>query len=166
MAGYYALLARAAAALRRNDEASRREIYVKARSALIKQLKAINPPLPAAKISKQRLALEEAIRRVEREAVEAAAAAMLSEEEITRRAEQALEAALAVPPEETGSPAEADETGEGRARRGLYRGGDAPGAASRHPASAAGAQLGTVRQGHRPSRRPTRTGGRSAAIAI
>ena len=95
MAEYYALLARAVGALPRNDEGSRREIYVKARSALIRQLKAITPPLPAAEISKQRLALEEAIRRVEREAAEAAIANRMSEEEISRQAEQALERALA-----------------------------------------------------------------------
>ena len=95
MAEYYALLARAVGALPRNDEGSRREIYVKARSALIRQLKAITPPLPPAEISKQRLALEEAIRRVEREAAEAAAATMMSDEEISRQAEQALERALA-----------------------------------------------------------------------
>ncbi|MHA1560102.1 MAG: hypothetical protein ACTSWI_05450 [Alphaproteobacteria bacterium] len=95
MAEYYALLARAVGALPRNDEASRREIYVKARSALIRQLKAITPPLPPAEISKQRLALEEAIRRVGREAADAAAANGMSEEEISRQAEQALERALA-----------------------------------------------------------------------
>ena len=95
MAEYYALLARAVGALPRNDEGSRREIYVKARSALIRQLKAITPPLPAAEISKQRLALEEAIRRVEREAAEAAVVIMLSDEEISRQAERALERALA-----------------------------------------------------------------------
>lgn len=95
MAEYYALLVRAVGALPRNDEGSRREIYVKARSALIRQLKAITPPLPPAEISKQRLALEEAIRRVEREAAEAAAATMMSDEEISRQAEQALERALA-----------------------------------------------------------------------
>ncbi len=94
MAEYYALLARAVGALQRNDESARREIYVKARSALIRQLKAITPPLPPAEISKQRLALEEAIRRVERETAEAAAASRLSDEEISRRAEQALEQAL------------------------------------------------------------------------
>lgn len=95
MAEYYALLARAVGALPRNDESARREIYVKARSALIRQLKAITPPLPPAEISKQRLSLEEAIRRVEREAAEAAAASRLSDEEISRRAEEALERALA-----------------------------------------------------------------------
>ncbi len=95
MAEYYALLARAVGALQRNDEASRREIYVKARSALIRQLKAILPPLPPSEISKQRLALEEAIRRVEREAVEAAAASRMSDEDIARHAERALAEALA-----------------------------------------------------------------------
>lgn len=94
MADYYGLLARAVQALPRNEKSSRLEIYAKARHALIRQLKAINPPLPPEEISKQRLSLEEAIRRVEREAAEAAAAAMLSEEEIGRQAEQALEEAL------------------------------------------------------------------------
>ena len=94
MADYYGLLARAVQALPRNEKSSRLEIYAKARHALIRQLKAIDPPLPPEEISKQRLSLEEAIRRVEREAAEAAAAAMLSEEEIGRQAEQALEEAL------------------------------------------------------------------------
>ena len=46
---------------------ARRAVYDKARNALIGQLKAIDPPLPTAEISRQRLELEEAIRRVERE---------------------------------------------------------------------------------------------------
>ena len=94
MADYYGLLARAIQALKRNDKPSRTEIYAKARHVLIRKLKAINPPLPPEEISKQQLSLEEAIRRVEREAAEAAAAAMLSDEEIGRQAEQALEEAL------------------------------------------------------------------------
>lgn len=94
MAEYYALLNRAVSALQRNDEAARRDIYVKARSALIKQLKAIEPPLPAAEISKQRLSLEDAIRRIERESIEAAEANKLSDDEIARRAEAALAEAL------------------------------------------------------------------------
>ncbi|MBN9021712.1 MAG: hypothetical protein J0H08_06400, partial [Rhizobiales bacterium] len=47
---------------------TRRAVYDKARNALIGQLKAVDPPLTTAEISRQRLELEEAIRRVEREA--------------------------------------------------------------------------------------------------
>ncbi len=46
---------------------ARRSVYEKARNALIGQLKAIDPPLTTSEISRQRLELEEAIRRVERE---------------------------------------------------------------------------------------------------
>lgn len=67
MAEYYAVLSRAVASLDTNTGETRRAVYDKARNALIGQLKAIDPPLPTAEISRQRLELEEAIRRVERE---------------------------------------------------------------------------------------------------
>ncbi len=50
-----------------NVAEARRAVYDKARNALIGQLKAVDPPLTTAEISRQRLELEEAIRRVERE---------------------------------------------------------------------------------------------------
>lgn len=68
MAEYYAVLSKAVASLEANAPDARRAVYDKARNALIGQLKAIDPPLPTAEISRQRLELEEAIRRVEREA--------------------------------------------------------------------------------------------------
>jgi hypothetical protein len=68
MAEYYAVLSKAVAGLEANGADARRAVYDKARNALIGQLKAIDPPLPTAEISRQRLELEEAIRRVEREA--------------------------------------------------------------------------------------------------
>ena len=68
MAEYYAVLSKAVAGLEANSPEGRRAVYDKARNALIGQLKAIDPPLPTAEISRQRLELEEAIRRVEREA--------------------------------------------------------------------------------------------------
>lgn len=67
MAEYYAVLSKAVAGLEANSADTRRAVYDKARNALIGQLKAIDPPLPTAEISRQRLELEEAIRRVERE---------------------------------------------------------------------------------------------------
>jgi len=74
MAEYYAVLSKAVAGLENNGADTRRAVYDKARNALIGQLKAIEPPLPTAEISRQRLELEEAIRRVEREAAAAAKA--------------------------------------------------------------------------------------------
>lgn len=67
MAEYYAVLSKAVVGLEANSSEARRAVYDKARNALIGQLKAIAPPLATAEISRQRLELEEAIRRVERE---------------------------------------------------------------------------------------------------
>ena len=72
MAEYYAVLKRAVASLDSNAVDARRAVYDKARNALIGQLKAVDPPLTTAEISRQRLELEEAIRKVEREAAERA----------------------------------------------------------------------------------------------
>jgi hypothetical protein len=75
MAEYYTVLRRAIAGIDPNVPETRRGVYDKARNALIGQLKAVDPPLTTAEISRQRLELEEAIRRVEREAASGAAAA-------------------------------------------------------------------------------------------
>jgi hypothetical protein len=69
MAEYYAVLKKAVGGLEAGSAEGRRAVYDKARNALIGQLKAIDPPLAASEISRQRLELEEAIRRVERETV-------------------------------------------------------------------------------------------------
>ncbi len=73
MTDYYVVLKRAVGGLEHEAPDVRRSIYDKARAALLGQLKAITPPLTTAEISKQRLELEEAIRRVEREAAMTAA---------------------------------------------------------------------------------------------
>src|SRR5436190_15033202 len=65
MAEYYTVLKKAVGGV---DSNARRTVYDKARNALIGQLKAVDPPLTTAEISRQRLELEEAIRKVEREA--------------------------------------------------------------------------------------------------
>lgn len=71
MADYKELLRRAISALPENNGAARRAVYEKARSALVGQLRAINPPLAARDITQHRLQLEDCIRQVEQEASEA-----------------------------------------------------------------------------------------------
>lgn len=68
MADYSPLIARAIAGLERNTAENRRALYERARAALVAQLRGMNPPLDEADITRERLALEEAIRRVESEA--------------------------------------------------------------------------------------------------
>src|SRR5215475_8467395 len=71
MADYKELLRRAVEALPENNGAARRAVYEKARAALVGQLRAINPPLPARDITTHRLQLEDCIRLVEQESSEA-----------------------------------------------------------------------------------------------
>lgn len=71
MADYRELLRKAVEALPENNGASRRQVYEKARSALVAQLRAINPPLPARDITQHRLQLEDCIRQVEQQATDA-----------------------------------------------------------------------------------------------
>jgi hypothetical protein len=68
MADYYPLVARAVAGLEKNTGEARRALYERARTALVAQLRGINPPLQEAEITRERLALEEAVRKVEAEA--------------------------------------------------------------------------------------------------
>ncbi|WP_196260492.1 hypothetical protein [Pelagibacterium limicola] len=70
MADYRELLRRAIDALPENTGANRRAVYEKARSALVAQLRAIEPPLPAREITTHRLNLEDCIRQVEQEATD------------------------------------------------------------------------------------------------
>ncbi len=74
MADYKELLRRALEVLPQNNGAVRRAVYEKARAALVGQLRAINPPLPARDITAHRLQLEDCIRQVEQEASEASIA--------------------------------------------------------------------------------------------
>jgi hypothetical protein len=65
MADYHALISRAVAGLENNTGENRRVLYERARAALVNQLRGVDPPLEEADITRERLALEEAIRRVE-----------------------------------------------------------------------------------------------------
>ncbi|MGY4464778.1 hypothetical protein ACVWWK_000460 [Bradyrhizobium sp. LB9.1b] len=66
MADYYPLIARAIAALDPNAPGeSRRALYERARTALIAQLRSVQPPLSESEITRERLSLEEAVRKVD-----------------------------------------------------------------------------------------------------
>ena len=68
MADYYPLISRAVAGLEKNNGENRRALYERARAALVAQLRGVAPALDESDITRERLALEEAIRKVEAEA--------------------------------------------------------------------------------------------------
>jgi hypothetical protein len=68
MADYYPLIARAVAGLEKNNGENRRALYERARTALLTQLRGVTPALEESDITRERLALEESIRKVEAEA--------------------------------------------------------------------------------------------------
>src|SRR6202171_5050624 len=73
MADYYPLIARAIAGLDPSAPGeSRRALYERARAALIGQLRSVDPPLSESEITRERLSLEEAVRKVESEAAQRA----------------------------------------------------------------------------------------------
>src|SRR5690242_2937870 len=124
MTDYYAVLKKAVSGFESESGDARRSVYDKARTALIGQLKSIDPPLTTSEISRQRLELEEAIRKVEREAssarpaparVSAAAAVAealavpdepvtLDESEYVEELEHELEETVAPPPPPAPTP--------------------------------------------------------------
>lgn len=65
MADFYPILARAVAGLPETTPEARRAIYDRARAALVAQLRGLDPPLGEAEIMRERLALDEAVARVE-----------------------------------------------------------------------------------------------------
>ena len=67
MADYHPLIARAVVGLGENTAEARRSLYERARAALVTQLRGTTPPLSESDITRERLALEEAIRKVEAE---------------------------------------------------------------------------------------------------
>jgi len=68
MADYYPVVWRAVAALDHNDHQSRRALYARARVLQVDELKRIRPPIVKDDYERERVALEDAIRRVESEA--------------------------------------------------------------------------------------------------
>ena len=91
MADYHPLIARAVAGLEKNTGENRRMLYERARVALVAQLRGVVPALEESEITRERLALEEAIRKVEAEAArqarEAARPNIMKRAELPRRDE-------------------------------------------------------------------------------
>ncbi|HEX5210632.1 MAG TPA: hypothetical protein VFW22_02715 [Pseudolabrys sp.] len=69
MADYQPLIARAVSGLDKNSGENRRALYERARTALVNQLRGVEPALDESDITRERLALEDAIRKCEAEAV-------------------------------------------------------------------------------------------------
>ena len=112
MADYYPLITRAVVGLEKSTGEARRSLYERARNALVEQLRSVTPPLSETDITRERLALEEAIRKVEAEAVRQ----MRPEPPVERRPARAPQADRAIPvappPEPeiaSAEPAEPDE---------------------------------------------------------
>lgn len=70
MADYYPLISRAVSGLDNSNGENRRALYERARAALLQQLRGATPALDEEQITRERLALEEAIRKVEAEAAQ------------------------------------------------------------------------------------------------
>jgi hypothetical protein len=73
MADYYSLITKAVAGLDTGAASeSRQALYDRVRAALLAELRITDPPFTEAQITREQLALEEAVRRVEAEAAQRA----------------------------------------------------------------------------------------------
>jgi hypothetical protein len=109
MNDYYPLIARGVEGLDKSTGESRRALYERARNALVTRLRSNEPALLEADITKERLALEEAIRKVEAEA------ARKSRSE--SRAEQRTDPRLTAPAASTSEEAPQVRRASGAPRR-------------------------------------------------
>jgi hypothetical protein len=85
MADYHPLIARAVAGLERNTGDARRALYERARTALVAQLRGVTPALSESDVTRERLALEEAIRKVEAESARQTMSEPAAQKETSRR---------------------------------------------------------------------------------
>jgi hypothetical protein len=98
MTDYHPLIARAVEGLDRSTGEARRALYERARTALVTQLRSVDPPLSESEITKERLALEDAIRKVEADAARKARAEQRAPAApLPRRERPAAEAARVEP---------------------------------------------------------------------
>jgi hypothetical protein len=115
MADYYPLIARAIAGLDPSAPGeSRRALYERARAALISQLRSVQPPLSESEITRERLSLEEAVRKVESEAAQRAREARSGGGSSASRAGDALRRSTPRPGEASAPPAPQGGAARGR----------------------------------------------------
>ena len=98
MADYHPLITRAVEGLATNTAEARRSLYERARTALVAQLRGVNPSLSEAEITRERLALEDAIRKVEAESVRKARTEPRASAPAARPANSGNRPAAAPPP--------------------------------------------------------------------
>src|SRR5215469_7633727 len=98
MADYYPLIAKAVTGLDKSTGEARRGLYERARTALLTQLRGVTPALSEQDITRERLALEEAIRKVEAEAARQARFDPLPERKRAETADPPKPAAAPSPP--------------------------------------------------------------------
>jgi hypothetical protein len=79
MADFYPVLSKAISGLKEQSPQARRAIYDRARQVLVAQLRNVNPPMSETEITRQRLALDDVINRIEAEQAEAAMATDVAE---------------------------------------------------------------------------------------
>jgi hypothetical protein len=104
MADYYPLIAKAVSGLEKSTVEARRALYDRARTALLAQLRGVEPALSEPDITRERLALEEAIRRVEAEAARRSRSEPLPARPESRQEQDPHVDDAADPPQEVGSP--------------------------------------------------------------
>src|SRR5712671_2423196 len=105
MAEYYPLIAKAVSGLDKSTGEARRALYDRARTALLAQLRGVEPALSEPDITRERLALEEAIRKVEAEAARRSRSDPLPTTRSESRQEQEPRAeGAADPPQEVSDP--------------------------------------------------------------
>jgi hypothetical protein len=178
MADYYPLIAKAVAGLEKNTGEARRILYERARNALVTQLRGVTPALGESEITRERLALEEAIRKVEADAARKARAESMpgraeraerTERERVERAERTAERAERAERASPGSPASgnavdkpaADKPAEKPGDRSPDKSPDRPGDLGAAPSAAdRPGGLGDGREGRREGREGAREGRR------
>jgi len=113
MADYHPLIARAVSGLEKDTAENRRALYERARAALVAQLRGTAPALEEAEITRERLALEEAIRKVEVESARRAREAPKTDPLIAKRAAEIAKLQEAEPvaqPEQPSLPVQPAQT--------------------------------------------------------
>ncbi len=161
MAEYYTVLKRAIDEIADNRAEVRRAVYGELRNALIAELKAITPPLPTADILRRRIELEEAIRKVEREATTERASGVAPRRTVVAPPPERKPLLVAPRPPAAAAP-QAPAAPPNPLRRALHRAenqGEPPGAAAQPepPPIATGAESPSPTRAaaeHPPSREP------------